>query len=315
MNYVVTGGAGFIGCNIVRRLLQNGQQVTILDDMSLGKRENLEGLPREKMRVVEGDVRDARIIKDLTKGIDGIFHDAARSSSPMFSPDPREGIEVNLNGFLNVIEAARRNDIPLVYASTSSLYSKSEPPHKEGLSVMPSSFYEYSFYVREVVGRLYSELYGVSVVGLRCFSVYGPHEEYKGTYANNISQFMWDLLKRKSPIIYGDGTQTRDFIFVEDVVEANLLAMNAGLKGEVINVGTGVSTSFNEIVELLNKELGIGIRPTYVPNPIKNYVRYTQADTKKAQRLLNFRAQIPLNEGIKRTKEYYLSKQAQVKQP
>jgi len=315
MNFFVTGGAGFIGCNIVRKLLKNGHQVTILDDMSLGKRENLEGLPRKKMRRVEGNVRDASVVEDLTKGIDGIFHDAGRSSAPMFSPDPREGIEINLNGFLNVIEAARRNDIPLVYASTSSLYSKSEPPHMEGLSVTPGSFYEYSFYMREAVGRLYSELYGVSVVGLRYFSVYGPHEEHKGKYANNISQFMWDLMKGKSPVIYGDGTQTRDFIFVEDVVEANLLAMNAGLKGEVINVGTGASTSFNEVVGLLNKELGTGIRPTYVPNPIKNYVRHTQADTTKAQRLLNFRAQVPLNEGIKRTKEYYLSKQAQAKQP
>jgi UDP-glucose 4-epimerase len=307
MFFIVIGGAGFIGCNIVRRLLKNGHQVTILDDMSLGKRKNLEGLPREKIKVVKGDVRDARIVGDLIKGIDGIFHDAARSSSPMFFPDPREGIEVNVNGFLNVIESARKNDIPIVYASTSSLYSRSEPPHKEEMPVTPGSFYEYSFYVREAIGNLYSELYGMSIVGLRYFSVYGPHEEFKGKYANNISQFMWDLLRGKSPIIYGNGTQTRDFVFIEDVVEANLLAMNAGLKGEVINVGTGASISFNEVVGLLNIELGTNIKPTYVPNPIKNYVKYTQADTKKAQRLLNFRAKIPVNEGIRRTKEYYLS--------
>ena len=174
------------------------------------------------------------------------------------------------------------------------------------MPVKPGSFYEYSFYVREQAAELYAELYGLRVVGLRYFSVYGPHEEYKGRYANNISQFLWDMLKGKGPVLYGDGMQTRDFTYIDDVVEANILAMRSGLKGEVINVGTGVETTFNEIIKLLNAELGTNIEPTYIPNPIKNYVYRTQADTSKAYRLLKFKARTKLRAGIKRTTEFYL---------
>jgi UDP-glucose 4-epimerase len=305
MQFLVTGGAGFIGCNIVRRLVAEGHEIAVLDNLSLGKQENLKGIPDGKIRLVNGDVRDAYVVEDLVSGISGAFHMAARSSAPMFSQDPREGIEVNLKGFLNVMDAARRNDFPVVYASTSSLYGRCKPPHKEDMHVRPGSFYEYSFYARELAAELYAELYGLCVVGLRYFSIYGPHEEYKGRYANNISQFMWEMMRGDRPVIYGDGTQTRDFAFIEDVVEANLLAIRSGLRGKIINVGTGIATSFNTIIELLNRELGTSIKPTYVPNPIKNYVQHTQADTTKAQLLLNFRAKVPLDLGIKRTAEYY----------
>jgi UDP-glucose 4-epimerase len=305
VKFLVTGGAGFIGCNIVRRLIREGHEIVVLDDMSLGKEENLKGLPTNKARVVKGDVREMSLVEELAKGVAGVFHMAARSSAPMFSPDPREGIQVNLQGFFNVMDVARRKDFPVVYASTSSLYSRCKPPHREDMAVKPGSFYEYSFYAREGAAGLFAELYGLRVAGLRYFSVYGPHEEYKGRYANNISQFMWDMMGGKKPVIYGDGAQTRDFTFVEDVVEANLLAMKSGLKGEVINVGTGIATSFNEIVGLLNRELGTAIKPKYVPNPIKNYVKHTQADTTRAQRLLNFRAEVPLKEGVRRAIEYY----------
>ncbi|MBM5806043.1 MAG: SDR family NAD(P)-dependent oxidoreductase, partial [Candidatus Verstraetearchaeota archaeon] len=218
MKYLVTGGAGFIGCNIVRRLVKEGHKAVVLDDMSLGKEGNLADLPTE-VEVVKGDVRDMRVVKDLTKNVDGVFHEAARSSSPMFSSDPREGMEVNVQGFLNIMETARRGDFPVVYASTSSLYSSCKPPHREDMDVKPGSFYEYSFYAREHLARLYAGLYGLRAVGLRYFSIYGPHEEYKGEYANNISQFLWGMMKGENPVIYGDGTQTRDFTFVEDVVE------------------------------------------------------------------------------------------------
>jgi UDP-glucose 4-epimerase len=127
--------------------------------------------------------------------------------------------------------------------------------------VRPSSFYEYSFYAREGIASLYAELYGMRSVGLRYFSVYGPGEEHKGGFANNISQFIWEMMKGKSPVIYGDGTQTRDFIFVDDVVEANILSMGPDLKGEVVNAGTGVSTSFNELARMLNEALGTSIKP------------------------------------------------------
>ncbi|MEM3464927.1 MAG: SDR family NAD(P)-dependent oxidoreductase [Candidatus Bathyarchaeia archaeon] len=304
MRFLVTGGAGFIGSNIARKLLSDGYKVVVLDDMSLGKSKNT---PPGAV-VVNGDVRDAQTVEEAVREVDGIFHNAARSSSPMFYPDPREGFDVNLKGFMNVVEAARRRDIPVVYASTSSLYSRCEPPHREDMEVRPGSFYECSFYAREKAASLYAELYGLRLVGLRYFSVYGPGEEHKGRFANNISQFIWEIMGGRSPVIYGDGTQTRDFIFVEDVVEANILAMKSNLKGEVFNVGTGVATSFNDLVNIINEVLGTSIRPVYVQNPIKNYVKHTRADTRKATEVLGFKAKVGLRDGIKKTAEYYKKK-------
>jgi len=305
MRYLVTGGAGFIGSNIVKKLLRDGHDVVVIDDMSLGREENIPS----GAEVFRGDVRERELIeRAASKGIDGIFHDAARSSAPMFYPDPRESVDVNVKGFLNIMEVAREQDIPVVYASTSSLYSRCQPPHREDMVVRPGSFYEYSFYAREGIASLYAELHGVRSVGLRYFSVYGPGEEHKGRFANNVSQFIWEIMKGKSPVIYGDGNQTRDFIFVDDVVEANILAMRSDLKGEVVNVGTGLSTSFNELVRMLNEALGTSIKPVYVPNPIKNYVMHTKADTEKARRILKFEAKVDLREGIRRTLEYYYDK-------
>jgi len=225
----------------------------------------------------------------------------------MFYLDPREGVDVNVKGFLNIMKVARERDIPVVYASTSSLYSGCSPRTGD-MVVRPGSFYKYSFYAREGIASLYAELHGVRSVELRYFSVYGPGEEHKEGFANNISQFIWEMMKGKSPVIYGDGTQTRDFIFVDDVVEANILAMRPDLKGEVVNVGTGVSTSFNKLVRMLNEALWTSIKPVYVPNPIKNYVMHTMADTEKARRILKFEAKIDLREGIRRTLEYYENK-------
>ena len=275
--------------------------------MSLGKKPVL-----SNMAWVKGDVTKKEVVDNICKGLDGVFHDAARSSSPMFSPDPRESIDINLKGFLNVVEAARRYDFPVVYATTSSLYSRCPPPHRESLLVSPGSFYEFSFYARELAATIYAELYGLKLVGLRYFSVYGPHEEHKGKYANNVTQFLWAMMKGVRPLIYGDGTQTRDLTYVDDVVEANILAMESNLKGEVLNVGTGKATSFNEIVAILNRRLGLKIVPAYAPNPIKNYVMHTQADTTKAEKVLGFRAKIKLEEGIEKTVNYYTRKDVRI---
>jgi len=305
MRFLVTGGAGFIGSNIVWRLIGRGDEVEVIDDTSLGKPNNLPESGR--LSFIKGDVRDKALLEGAFSRVEGVFFDAARSSSPMFYPDPREGVEVNVMGFMNALESARKHDVPIVYASTSSLYSRCDPPHREEMQIVPGSFYEYSFLAREMAARLYRELYGVRAVGLRYFSVYGPREEFKGKYANNISQFAWEMMKGRRPVIYGDGTQTRDFVFVEDVVEANLLAMGNADRagGEVFNVGTGVETTFNQVVEILAEELGVDIKAVYVANPIKNYVRRTLADTTKAAERLGFRAKVPLRDGIRRTIEYY----------
>jgi len=302
MKYLVTGGAGFIGCSIALWLRKEGHQVVAADDLSLGVRENLGAVHLER-----GDVRDKAFVEWLAEDVDGIFHEAAKSSAPMFSPDPREGLDVNINGFTNVLEVARRYDLPVVYATTSSLYSRCPPPHSESQQVVPGSFYEMSMVTREGLARLYTDLYGMSLVGLRYFSVYGPHEQHKGKYANNISQFLWAMAKGERPVIYGDGSQTRDFTYVDDVVEANILAMRSRLRGEILNVGTGTSHSFNSIVEKLNAALGTKVAPRYVKNPLKNYVAHTLAETSKAERLLAFRAKVGVDEGIRRTVKYYSS--------
>src|SRR5918999_2225349 len=250
---LVTGGAGFIGSNLANSLVNEVEEdktsnrtnkspsvetneshlrdesdvrrctVIALDDLSLGTPSNLS----KTVRFVNGSVMNHDLILKLTKDCDYIFHQAALSSSPMFVDDPRQGIEVNVMGFMNVMEAARRNKVKkVIYASSSSLYNGLPTPYREYDNIRPKTFYESSFYCRETIAQTYRLEYGLDSIGLRYFSVYGPNEKHKGRFANNISQFIWDMAeKRKSPVIYGDGNQTRDFTFVEDVVQANILAM------------------------------------------------------------------------------------------
>ena len=309
---LVTGGAGFIGSHLVEELASKGYHVVVIDNLSLGKVENLKEIMARYSNSVEfvrGDVRDADLIFNIIrdKEVEAIFHQAAASSAPMFTPDPRRGVEANILGFLNILEAARRFDInKVIYASTSSIYNIHEPPHKEDMNVFPRTFYEYSLWMRELAAKIYWDYYGIECVGLRYFSIYGPREQHKGRYGNVISQFIWAMLRGDRPVIFGDGSQTRDFTFVKDAVRANILALERkGLKAEVFNVGTGRETSFNEIVSIINQVLGTNIEPKYVDNPIKNYVYRTCADTSKAEKLLGFRAETDLLTGVRITAEYY----------
>lgn len=375
MKLLVTGGAGFIGSNLANSLVNEveedktsyrtnksptvetneshlrdesdvrGCTVIALDDLSLGTPSNLS----KKVRFANGSVMNYDLVLELTKDCDYIFHQAALSSSPMFVDDPRLGMDVNLMGFMNVMEAAKRNNVKkVIYASSSSLYNGLPTPYRESDNIRPKTFYESSFYCRETIAQTYRLEYGLDSIGLRYFSVYGPNEKHKGRFANNISQFIWDMAeKRKSPVIYGDGSQSRDFTFVEDVVQANILAMrkkpndSSKFKGQVdnkninndirnidskerskrsisrsstianydtsvgsssfvYNVGTGVQTSFNGIVEIINKQLATDIRPTYVKNPINNYVQHTMADISLARLELGYEPRWKnVEEGIK----------------
>jgi len=307
---LVTGGAGFIGSNIVEALLKKGVKVYALDDFRLGEYGYLNDLSRkygDLLTIVKGDVRDAKLIDELVSKVDVVFHQAAVSSTTMFYEDPREGIEVNLNGFLNILQSARKHNIKrIVYASTSSIYVSVEPPHREDAIVTPKTFYEYTFWMREHAARIYYDFYGVESIGLRYFSIYGPREQHKKKYANIVTQFLWGMLESKPPVIFGDGSQTRDFTFVHDVVRANLLAAEIEDVGaDVFNVGTGRNITFNKVVEVLNEKLGTNIEPIYKENPIKNYVYHTKADTTKAEKILGFKAEISFEEGVERIIEYY----------
>lgn len=297
---LVTGGAGFIGSNITERLVKDGHEVVVLDDCFLGCVANISNVIN-KIEFVSDSVLNRELVSQLMKGTDYVIHEAAHSSAPMFKDDPTKGIEVNVIGFTNVMEEARKAGVKrVVYASTSSLYSKIRPPHREDAVISPGSWYEFSMFSREEISRLYLKLYGFDSVGLRYFSVYGPHEEGKGRFANLISQFLWAIKNGERPVVYGDGKQTRDFTHVSDVVEANVLAMTAdGVAGEVFNVGTGGTTSINDMIGMLKRAMGSDVETEYVDNPIKNYVQETLADTTKAKKMLGFEAKVKLEEGIR----------------
>jgi len=292
MNVIVTGGCGFIGSNLVERLLEKGYRVIVFDNLSTGNLKNIEGLdvkffnePYEKIPL-------------LTRDIDVIFHLGIPSSSPMYKRDPYL-VGKAINEAITILEYARKNKCKIVYASTSSLYNGNPTPYREDMPIYVTDYYTECRYAIERLAKLYNSLFNVKSVGLRLFSVYGPKEKYKGEYANIVSQFLWLIQQDEPPIIFGDGSQTRDFIYVKDVVEAFILAAEREFDCEIFNVGTGVAYSFNEVVDLINKLLGKNVKPIYKPNPIKNYVYHTLADTTKAEKVLGFKAKVSLEEGIK----------------
>ncbi len=302
MKILVTGGAGFIGSNLAEKLAED-HEVTVLDDLYLGSKKNINGAGVE---FVEGSVMNEELVSKVCKNCDCIFHNAAMSSSPMFKEQSKLGMEVNVMGFMNVMKAAKDNGTKkVVYASTSSLYSGNPLPYSEIQPVTAKTFYEASFRTREIVAQTYYFENDVSSIGLRYFSVYGPKEAHKGQYANNISQFLWDMMKAKPPLIYGDGSQRRDFTFVNDVVSANILAMTSNINFGIFNVGTGIGTSFRDLIELINKLMGTSIEPTHVNNPIRNYVHDTIADLSLVTKSLGYRPQWTLEKGIRFLIDYY----------
>lgn len=301
MRVLVTGGAGFIGSHLVSELVKEGNEVFVIDNFHTGSKENLRE-EIQRIKLFEGRVKE--IFKFKLPKIDIIFHYGIFSSSPMFKED-RTLVAKAMEDAIALFEFAKDNKSKLILSSSSSIYNGLPLPWKEDMKPIVTDFYTEARIALERLAELYNKLYGLEIIILRKFSVYGPREEFKGKFANNISQFLWKILKDKSPVIYGDGSQTRDFIFIEDVVKAAILAMQSDLKFEVINVGTGKNVSFNDIVNLLKKKLGKNVKPTYIPNPIKNYVYHTLADTTKAKELLKFEAKTKLEEGIERTIDYY----------
>lgn len=294
-NIVVTGGAGFIGSNLVERLAKSNK-VTVVDNMHTGSEKNLEtAMATGNVKLVRMDSKE---ISKVGFAPDIIFHLGMYSSTPMYKEDPHRVGEV-VDGAISVLEFARASKAKLVIASTSSIYNGHPTPYKEGLLPEVSDFYTEARYAVERLAELYGKLYGVDSVCLRLFSVYGPHEEAKKKFANLVSQFMWSMRKGKSPLIYGDGTQTRDFTYVDDTVEAFVKAV--GVKGfDVFNVGTGKSYTMNELIDRLNKHMNTSIKPTYTPIDSSNYVMHTLADPAKAAKVLGFRAKYTLDDGIDR---------------
>ncbi len=293
---LVTGAAGFIGKNFVR-LLSPEHSISGIDNFFLGDR-NTKG-------VAEADVRDKGKLGEIFESFkpDYVVHLAAISSAPMFfdgkCSDPREWIDVNKGGFANIMSLAVKHGVKkVVYASTSSIYSGNPFPYSESQAIFPKTFYETTMYSREGLANSYFNMYGLPSVGMRMFAVYGPHEDHKGKYANVISQFLWSMQRGESPILYGDGSQTRDFVFVEDVVSAYKHFLFNGWHG-VVNIGTGKETKMADVVNLLNKSMGSNIGPKLVQNPLKAYVERTLADTRLAESL-GWKAKVGIEEGIEK---------------
>ncbi len=289
---MVTGGAGFIGSNLVAKLLMDGNDVLIIDDFSTGSEEVASILKKRGATLLKGP---SSLISDLTP-VDAIFHLGMPSSSPMYKSDPSLLSKV-VSDSIAVFEYARKTGAKVVYASTSSLYNGNIPPFSEDMRILPTDFYTEGRYWLERLAKVYYDLYEVESVGLRLFSVYGPNERPKGRFANIVSQMIWAALENKPFTVYGDGSQTRDFIFVSDVVEAFLLAYSSDIGCDIYNVGTGKETSFNELADLIRK-LGLNLSIIYEENPIKNYVYRTLANTSKAERELGFHYKVELNEGL-----------------
>lgn len=304
---LVTGGAGFIGSNIVEKLVEKGIEVKVLDDLYLGTENNLEDV-RDEIDFIQGSVLDEEKVEEAVKDVDVIFHQAARSSSPMHKEDPAEGARVNIEGFVNVAEAAIDADVEkIVYASTSSMYGSVSPPHMEDMDLKPQNRYTASKMSREMYAQCYSYKGEIETTGLRYFSVFGPHEKGKGKYANVVTQFMWKMMDGEQPVIWGDGTQERDFVYVEDVARANLKAAQTrdDLDGEVINIGRGDPVTFNQVVEKLNTVLDKNIEPEKIENPRDKYVKEHRADISKARNLLDWQPQYSFEEGLEETLGYY----------
>ncbi len=290
---IVTGGAGFIGSNLVERLCRENE-VCVVDNLFTGSKGNLAEAMKSGNVVFRN--ADSGELARMRFDADIVYHLGMYSASPMYRENPKLLGEVT-NSMVRILEYVKGAGIPMVFASTSSIYNGVKPPHREDADYRITDYYTEGRIFAERASELYNKMEGCDIAAMRFFSVYGPHEEAKKGYANLVSQFMWLMKKGKSPVIYGDGTQKRDFVHVYDVVDA--LVRASKVRGfEVFNVGYGKSYTINQMVETLNRKLGKRIKPTYIKMPVKNYVMATLADTSKARRMLGFKAKIGLEQGI-----------------
>lgn len=300
MRILVTGGAGFIGSNLVEELVKE-HSVIVVDNLHTGSFDNLKDV-RDQITIINDSCNN--LFKLTLPDVDMIFHFGIPSSSPMYRKDPFLFGDA-INGTINLFEYAKDNNVKkVVFASSSSLYNGIRPPHREDMNIRVTDYYTEARLSIERIAKLYNVLHGIKSAGLRFFSVYGPHEESKDTYANMITQFLWDMKKGKTPIIYGDGKQTRDFTYVKDVVRACKLMIDTDFEYDIYNVGTGKSYSFNDVIDILNDGLDTNIKPMHIEMPIKNYVSHTLADIYKIK-CLGYIPDYSIKFGIDQLISYY----------
>lgn len=304
--YLVTGGAGFIGSHIVEELVQRGERVRVLDNFSTGKRENLAPL-LEHIELVEGNLCDLPTVRRAVEGVDCILHQGALPSVPRSVADPLASNAANVTGTLHVLVAARDADVRrVVYASSSSLYGDSPTlPKEPDMPTQPKSPYAVAKLAGEGYCRAFTEVYGLETVSLRYFNVFGPRQDPASQYSAVIPLFITSLLRGESPIVHGDGLQSRDFTYVSNVVHANLLAVSApGVAGRVFNVACGQRHTLLDMIAILNDILGTQIAPIHT-DPRPGDVRHSLADITATQEMLGYRVEVDFREGLRRTVDWY----------
>ena len=285
--FLITGGEGFIGRNIKNYIVSKGDFAYTLD---------ISGDPDYRVSVT-----DLNSLIDIKEDFDGVFHLAAVTSPPQFEDNPLAGFEVNVNGTLNVLEFARQKNIKrVVLASSSATYGNAvRMSTEENFPKSYGNIYPITKMVGEYLARYYSDQKGIECISLRYFNAYGPGENTKSQYASVVWRFVKALSKGERAVIYGDGKQKRDFIYVLDTARASFLAMLHGKSGESYNIGTGVSTTFNDIYTIVKKEMRSALEPDYIPNPLKNYQYFTQAEMTKTKGDLGFTPEYDLRSGIR----------------
>jgi UDP-glucose 4-epimerase len=284
--YIVTGGAGFIGSNLVKELVIQGEDVFVVDNLSTGSKVNLEGIE------LAGFCSSIEESLDLVKDVEGIYHLGIPSSTPLYDKDPYL-VAQTVGEFTQLQQYIRDTNVKMVMASTSNLYNGNPLPWKEGMPIHTTSLYTETRYYLERMAELYNNLYDNKTVIMRFFSVYGYGEESKKELANLISQMIWAKKENKPFVVYGNGEQTRDSVFVTDLIDALITAMHSDIKFDIFNVGTGKSNSVNRLAEL------IGVEVKLIPNPLQNYVQNQLADISKIRKHLDWRPTVSIEEGIK----------------
>jgi len=306
MKCLVTGGAGFIGSHIAEALVKSGATVRILDNFYTGKRQNIASFAAD-IEMIEGDIRDRDVVARAVGGVDVIFHQAAIPSVPRSVRDPQLSHDVNVNGTLALLVAAKDAGISrFVYASSSSAYGDTPTlPKVEEMPPAPLSPYAVQKLTAEYYTRVFYLVYGLPTVALRYFNVFGPRQDPASEYAAVIPKFITRLLAKTPPLIYGDGAQTRDFTYIENVVSANMLAMNGDrCLGEVMNISTGQQLGLIDLAKMIGKVLGVSVGPVFEP-PRDGDIKHSFGSIDKAKRLLGYTVRVGMEEGLSRTIQWY----------
>lgn len=295
MNVLVTGGAGFIGSHLVEELSYERNSVTVLDNLRIGKKENLSSV-LDKIDFVEGDIRDYNLLEQVIKNVDSIYHQASLASVPESFVNTKEYYDVNVTGTENIFKLAKKYKCKVVYASSSSVYGNPvKIPIREDHPKNPINPYAQTKLEDETLAQRYATQ-GTEIIGLRYFNVFGERQSKE--YAGVLKKFLENVYSNKPPIINGDGLQTRDFVFVGDVVKANVMAMKSNIKNEFFNIGSNSSISILELANLVIKESGLSLNPIHV-SPLKGDVEKSEADNSLAKRLLRWEPKTLLREWLK----------------